>query len=311
MSAQGLSKQGLFNLLIVYTVWSSTYLAMRVLVSGEQGIYPLTGSYLRLLCAGTILAVISLLNRHSLRVTRQQFMSLTISGLLLWGGGNGLIMWGETTANSGFAALIASSSPLVVAAIEALLERKLPSRQLIVSLLLAFAGLGVLLSPSLRQGAGTGFWGTLALVAGAVSWGCGTVYQSRRDLKLPATVVAAYQHLMAGLFFLLLALANGAATPNCGASQWLALSYLILFGSVISFTAFIKAVQLLPIHVTMTYAFVNPVLAIILGWALLQETVGYHTLAGAFLVIMGVVGVFLTRLKAPRSTLPQPERAAA
>lgn len=295
MAVKGLSRPGLINLFIVYVVWSSTYLAMRVLVSGTEAMHPLMAGCLRMLSASLLLAAVSIIGQHSLKVSREEFRSLIISGLLLWGGGNGLILWGEMTANSGFAALIAASSPLIVAGIEAWLDHKLPSWQLTVSLLLAFAGLAVLLSPGLKLG-GMGLWSTLALLAGSISWSCGTVYQSRKNINLPATVVASYQHLAAGVVYLAINLAVGATVPMAGTSQWLALGYLIVFGSVISFTAFIKAVQLLPIHVTMTYGFVNPVLAIVLGWALLHETVGLHTLAGAVLVIMGVLGVFFTRV---------------
>lgn len=299
-----LSRSGLLNLLVVYLVWSSTYLAIRVAVSGPHSFDVIAAGYLRMFGAGIILLVFCRLRGMRLRIPKNEILPIIISGSLLWLGGNGLIMWAEKTANSGFAALMAASTPLLVAGMESLLDKKWPSILLTISLVVSFTGIGVLVSPAWQTGGSVDLISALALFGGALSWGAGSLYQSRQRLTTPAPMVSACQHLSAGVVYLAVAFFSGSVMPSAGTTEWLALGYLILFGSVWSFTAFLKALQLLPIHITMTYGFVNPVLALFLGWLLLHEAVGFSTLVGALLVVAGVVGVFLTRLRTAYATVP-------
>lgn len=299
---KGISRAGMLNLLIVYLVWSSTYLAIRIAVSGPGSFPILTAGYIRMFLAGALLLLLGLVKKYRLKITAREFLSFAVSGGLLWVGGNGLIMWAEQRADSGFAALILALTPVLTAGLNSLLERKTPSFTVCASLIISFMGIGVLVGPGRFSGAAE-IGPILGLIGGTLSWVAGSVYQSRQSLNLPAPIVSAYQHLIAGVMFFILALGSGNYQPSASQGAWLALLYLVIFGSVLAFTAFIKALGLLPLHITMTYAFVNPILAMFLGWLLLNEHIDSQMVWGAFLIILGVVGLFWERLRAERKIL--------
>ncbi len=295
-----LSNVGLANLFIVYMVWSSTYLAIRVGLAEGSGLSPLAMGTIRLLLAGMILLGYAAVRGHRIRVTRPELFFLIISSILLWVLCSMLVMWAEQRADSGFAALVVSTSPIMVAFLDSLLLQRTPSKLLLGSLLFSFCGLGLLMAPSLWRGNSTDFVAGVALLMCALSWSIGTVYQSRNPIDLPVTVISGFQHLIGGSIFGLLMLVFQEPWPHPTGQAWMALLYLILFGSVLAFTAFINALKLLPINIAMTYAYVNPVLALFLGWWLLDEQITAWTLMGAAMVILGVVGVFKDRLHISR-----------
>ncbi len=294
-AGSSLSTIGLGHLLVVYIIWSSTYLAIRILVAPGSGFSSWTAGSVRMVLAGLILLLYASIKKYKISVSRRELGLLFISGTLLWVGCNGLVMWAEQRANSGFAALVLASTPIWTAFIESMLDKKLPSSLLVASLLLSFSGISVLVAPSLLQGSTTQLVSGITLLMAAICWSAGSVLQSRYPINLEAPVTAAYQHLLGGLGFILIALISNQPWPQGTLSAWLALAYLIVFGSVIAFTSFIKALKLLPINIAMTYAYVNPVLALILGWWLLNEGLTIWTLVGAAMVILGVVGVFRDR----------------
>lgn len=286
---------GLFHLSVVYLVWGSTYLAIRVAVRGESGFPPFTMAGLRVLAGGILLLLWSVGSRRSIRPSRQELAVLAASGLLLWLGGNGLVTWAEQRAHAGYAALIIAAVPIWVALIEAVLDRKIPSRLLVGSLLLGFAGIALLSLPVLAGGASADLWSLIALLFAGFSWASGTVVQRRNPITLASRVSSGYQQLFAGLGFVVVATLIHEPHPTPVPEAWLAWGYLVIFGSVLAFTSFVQAVRLLPIHVAMTYAYVNPVIAVILGWLILREPITGWTLGGAALVLVGVAGVFRTR----------------
>ncbi len=290
-----LSKKGLFHLFIVYTLWSTTYLAMRIGVDATNGFPPFVFGSMRMLAAGVILLLIARLQKHPLLPSRSELISLAIIGNLLWLGGNGLVLWAEQYANSGFACLVVSSSPIWATLIELCLYKKKPSSLLIVSLFIGFLGVAVLSMPSLEKGNYQDMMAVAALVFAAVCWAIGSVLQTRRPISLPPQVMSGYHQLFACVGFLLISLVSGEPAPQPTFAAWFALGYLIVFGSVIAFTSYVFALKLLPINIAMTYAYVNPVLALFIGWLLLNEPIGTSTLLGAALVIISVFGIFRVR----------------
>ena len=290
-----MSHVGLANLFIVYIVWSSTYLAIRVGLAEGSGLSPLAMGTIRLLLAGIILLGYAAVRRYRIRITGQEIGFLTISSIFMWVLNFGFVMWAEQRAGSGFAALVVSTSPIMVAFLDSVLLRRSPSRLLLGSLLFSFCGLGILMTPSLLKGDSTDFVAGIALLLCALSWSIGTVYQSHKPIELPVTVISGYQHLIGGSIFGLLMFVFQEPLPHPTVHAWFAVGYLIIFGSVLAFTAFITALKLLPINIAMTYAYVNPVLALFLGWWLLDEPVTVWTLVGAAMVILGIVGVFKDR----------------
>lgn len=127
---------------------------------------------------------------------------------------------------------------------------------------------------------------------GPLCWALGSVFQARRPVNLAPLAVSGYQHLAASFGFLVVVLAIGEPMPHPVLSAWIAWGYLVIFGSVIAFTSYVCVLRLLPISIAMTYAYVNPVLALFLGWLLLREPITMRTLLGAGLVILGVFAIF-------------------
>lgn len=292
-----LSTKGLMHLFVVYVVWSSTYLAIRVAVAPGSGFPPFLMGGTRMVLAGLILLALAAIGGHRLKMTKDEFIRTAIAGVLLWVGGNGLVVWAEQSANSGFACLMVSSSPIWVAFINAVQARRLPSPLLIASLLLGFAGIGVLMAPAIMSGNAAEFSSGIALTLAAISWAAGSVYQTRCPVSLETPVASGYQHLISSLGFFLLALIFQEPVPQPTTSAWAAWAYLVIFGSVLAFTSFVYSLRLLPINIAMTYAYVNPVLALFLGAWLLDEPITSWTLAGAAMVIVSVFGIFRDRYR--------------
>lgn len=194
---EGLSRKGAFHLGLVYVVWSTTYLAMRVGVSTSTGFPPFVFGALRAPVAAAILLIMARLQGLPMRPTRSESFSLVATGSLLWLGGNGLILWAEQYAASGFACLMVSSAPIWVTIVELLLYRKKPSLSLVVSLLVGFAGVAVLSFSSLQISGTTRVTAIVALILAPLSWALGSVIQSRRPVALAPQVMSGYQQAAA------------------------------------------------------------------------------------------------------------------
>jgi drug/metabolite transporter (DMT)-like permease len=284
--------KGLLSLLAVYVIWGSTYLAIRYAVRDGSGFPPFTMAALRTVLGGLILLGIGALLRQRTRPTLKEFGLLAVSGVLLWNGGNGLVTWAEQRAHSGYAALVVGTTPIFSAIVEAVFDRRRPSWTLILSLLVGFAGLYVLTEPVLATGGRADWTATFALLAAPLSWSIGSAIQQRHPLGVSTVVSSGYQQLLGSVGFLVLLLATGEPHPHPEPAAWWAWGYLVVFGSVIGFTAFVTALRTLPVPVAMTYGYVNPVIAVFLGWLFLGEAVTPQTIAGTLLILAGVAGVF-------------------
>ncbi len=217
---------------------------------------------------------------------------LIASGFLLWIGGNGLVVLAEQRIDSGLAALVVASTPIWVALFESLLDRKMPSLLLIGSLVVGFSGIIILSLPLLTSGVRADILSILAVLLASFSWSSGLVLQTREPVSLSKGVSSGYQQLFGGLFFVLIALLVQEPLPVPTTEAWLAWGYLVLFGSILAFTAFVSALQTLPTSLVTTYAYVNPVIAVLLGWMILREPITSWTIVGGFFVLVGVTGIF-------------------
>lgn len=286
---------GLAHLFVVYFVWGSTYLAIRVAVREGSGFPPFLMAGTRVLCASVLLFVWARARRNTLRASPKDMWVLAISGILLWVGGNGLVVWAEQHAHSGYAALLIGTVPLWAAVLDAISTRRAPSWGLIAAILVGFGGLAVLTAPVLRGGSPSEVASVVALLGAALSWSSGSILQRRRGTPLRPAASSAWQHLFAGSVFLALSFALGEPRPAPTHQAWGAWVYLVLFGSVFAFTSYVTALRLLPVSVVMTYAYVNPVVAVLLGWIVLREPLTWWTAGGALLILTGVAGVFRVR----------------
>jgi drug/metabolite transporter (DMT)-like permease len=296
----GLPVKGLLHLCVVYLVWGSTYLAIRVAVRAGAGFPPFTLGAMRVLIGGALLLGWAKLEGRRVAIARREAALMIAAGCLLWVGGNGGVMWAEQRAESGYAALLIGTTPLWVALIESRLDRRKPSLLLMGSLLLGLLGIAVLSAPVLRRGERGDTLAALALLLGGLSWGCGTILQRRRPVELAPRVSAGYQSLFGGIGFVLAALLLREPRPTPTPAAWLGWAYLLVFGSLLAFTSFVTAVRMLPTQVVMTYAYVNPVVAVLLGWLVLRERVTGWTLLGSAMILLSVAGVFRDRSRAAR-----------
>jgi len=288
----GLPVSGLLSLLAIYLAWGSTYLAIRVAVREGAGWGPFWMGAARVLVAALVLLAICRLRGVRLKPSRVELMVLAGTGVLMWVGGNGLVNWAEQRVDSGLAALVVGTAPLSVAAMEAAIDRRPPSLRFAASLAVGMSGLVVLTYPMLRAGVTADVLGVLGLALAGVSWGYGSIVLNRRRLPLDPIVVASWQQLAGGIGFAVLALAVGEPLPRPTPEAWAAWAYLMVVGSLVAFSCFVYALKVLPTSVVMTYAYVNPAIAVVLGWLILGEPITGFTLLGMALILAGVYGVF-------------------
>ena len=288
---------GFAHLGIVYVLWGSTFLAIRVAVREGSGFPPFIMAGSRILIASAVLFALARIAKQRLRPTRAELFIVAAAGLLLWTGANGLVTWSEQRVHAGPAALVIATMPIWASLMEAFLDRRTPSIWLIGSLGLALLGVAVLSIPFLTSGVRADALSILALLVAALSWAAGTVLQSRRPVKLEIYANSAYQSLFGALGFLALSLVLSEPTPAPITEAWIAWAYLIVFGSVIGFTSYVQTIRLLPLSVATTNAYVNPVVAVVLGAVILSEPITVYTLVGTALVLLGVAGVFRDRFR--------------
>ena len=288
------------NLGIVYVVWGSTYLAIRVMV---HTIPPLLAGGIRFLTAGAIAyAWLSLRRgRAAVRVSASELLACTLVGSALIVGGNGLVSIAERDVPSGLAALVIASTPLWVVVLRAVSREGIPWTTL-AGVALGFVGVGVLVLDG-RRSSGATLFGLLLLVAAAASWASGSFFSKRLPLPHDPFVSTIVQMLVGGAVMLVVGLLLGEASDlamdEIAASSLTALVYLVFVGSLLAFTAYTWLLQHAPISKVATYAYVNPVIAIVLGWALLDEAVTARILLGAALVVASVAFI-VSRETGPR-----------
>jgi len=287
-----LSWEGLLNLFVVYIVWGSTYLAIRIAVREGSGFPPFLMAAGRTIIGGLILLAWAKIKGERLRLVRSDVLLLITTGAMLWIGGNGLVNWAEQRIPSALTALFLASTPLWVAALESVIERRVPSLLLTGSLLLGFCGTGFLSYPILSGGIHADIISIAVLFIASLSWGSGSLLQRHHGVHLSARVTAGYQQIFAVPGFLVLSYLTSEPRPTPLPSAWMAFAYLVVFGSVIAIASFTRALQILPTKVLFTYSYVNPMIALFLGWIILSEPITNWTLLGAVMIISGVAGVF-------------------
>ena len=263
---------------------------------------PLASVGVRFVLAGVILlAALALLGgRSRLRVTRRELVGAGVLGSLILGGGVGLVTVAEQDVPSALAALVIASVPLWVVVLRLVLGESV-SRATLVGVAIGFAGVALLILPGDRP-EGAPLAGLLLLVLAAISTAGGAVSGSRLPLPGDPFLATGLQFLMAGIGLTALgALTGEDFDPGQVSGRSLAaFVYLLIVGSLIAYTAFVWLLQHAPVSVVTTYAYVNPVVALVLGWALLSETITFTMLAGALVIVASVA--FVVRRGEPAKT---------
>jgi drug/metabolite transporter (DMT)-like permease len=284
----------------VYLVWGSTYLAIRFAI---ETLPPFTMAGIRFVLAGGVLYTFSRLTGAP-APRRIEWRSAVIVGACLLLGGNGLVVWAEKTVPSGIAALTVGTMPLFMAGLSGLIAREKPNFLAVVGLIVGFVGVAILVGPDLVSGAShdVSLAGVLALLTACLTWAAGSLYSRRAPLPGSALLATGMEMLAGGVLLLVVGGLRGEPAAidlaSVSARSWGALAYLFVMGSLVGFTAYIWLLRNTSTAIASTYAYVNPVVAVILGWALAGESLSPRIALAAVLV---VASVFITSKAASRT----------
>jgi drug/metabolite transporter (DMT)-like permease len=284
----------------VYIVWGSTYLALRVLV---ETIPPLISTGGRFLLAGSLMLGVLALLRRTVRVTRAEAASCLLVGSLM-AGAVATVATAEQDVPSNLAALLVACVPLWVLLLRRFGGEHIAPR-LVLAVVIGFAGVGLLLQPGGQTG-GAPLASLLLVVCSTPAWATGSYLSQRVALPRDPLVSVGWQMLLGGTVVALAGVVagepwrvdvSGFSTESIAA--WL---YLALIGSALAFTAYTWLLRNAPLSRVATYAYVNPVVAIALGWLILDEAVTGITIAGAAVVVLAVAIVVQGEARPPKAT---------
>jgi drug/metabolite transporter (DMT)-like permease len=279
-------------LITVYVIWGSTYLG--IYYAGRT-IPPLFAASTRFIASGTIMAMVVFARGGTLRVSPRAVLSCVLIGCLL-PGANSILFFAERNVPTGLASLIIASVPLWVAALR-LTQERLPW-QVLAGVGMGFAGVGVLAQPS----GGAKWWGIALCVLSAVMWATGSFLSSRLEMPRDPFAATSLEMLAGGFVMLPIGLLTvHSFSPSASSiAGWV---YLVLFGSVVGYTAYVWLLANAPLGLVSTYAYVNPVVAITLGVIFLDEQLTWRLLFGAGIVVAAVATV----VRKEPGTAPPPD----
>ncbi|MEU4788679.1 EamA family transporter [Micromonospora tulbaghiae] len=303
-------------LVLVYLLWGSTYLGIRVAV---ESLPPLISAAMRFAAAAVVLAVVLRLRRGpgALRVPVRRVGSAALVGVLLLAGGNGLVVLAEsgpagTAVPSGVAALLVATVPLLVVLLRTAGGDR-PRPWTFLGVALGFAGLVLLVLP--RDGVdGVPVAGALTVVAAAASWSVGSYLSGKILMPADPFVATVYEMVAGAAVLALVGVARGElrgfSFADVTGRSWAAMAYLMVAGSLVAFTAYVWLLANAPISLVSTYAYVNPVVAVALGALFVAEPVTSQVLLGGAVIVAGVA-VVVTTERPRRSPPPAVDGASA
>jgi drug/metabolite transporter (DMT)-like permease len=296
----------------VYVIWGSTFLAIRI---GDESFPPLLVAGIRHLTFGLIAFPI-LLWKTKARPTWAEWRATTVTGFLLLAMGNGGVCLAEERVPSGIAALLVATVSLWMVLIDWLRPNGVrPVPRVIVGLVLGFAGLALLVGPKELGGSGRiDPVGVAILGVGSFAWACGSIYAKHGGMPSSPLLGSAMQSLTGGLILWIV----GGFTGEIGAlhlatvstRSWIAISYLIFFGSMIGFSSYLYILKHSTATRVATYAFVNPIVALFLGWLFLHEAITLRTILASAVILAAVLLVITAPHRATVKT-PVPSRDEA
>ena len=279
--------------------WGTTYLAIRI---GLETLPPMLFGGVRFLTAGVVLFVIVRAWSGARLPKGREWFDQSAIGIALLGVGNGLVVWAEQWVASGPAALLVATGPFWVMGLERFLrEGERLNRRAVGGLLIGFCGLALLVAPNLY---GTSLsrnylWGMIALQCACAAWSVGSVYAKHHPTGVAPLMGASIQMLVAGLALTLLGTLTGEWKAFNFSSRTLgAFAYLVVFGSIVAYGSYTYAVQKLPLSLVSTYSYVNPVIAVLLGWLVLSEQIGWRVIVAMSVILSGVALVKTRRAPA-------------
>lgn len=278
-----------FGFLAIYLIWGSTYLAIRYAV---ETIPPLYTAGFRHLCAGSFLLMLALMKGY--RPTWAQIRASVVIGFFFFLGGHGLLHWAEKVVPSGLASLLYAIEPIFVFLLSSAAARTWRlNGKLLVGILLGLAGVGILVRGTTLQGSRLLTLGALAILASALSWSIGIIYSRRSQLFGNPLLLSALSLLTGSVMLIgtgtLVGESKGFALAQVSTKSLLALGYLIVFGSIVAFTTYNWLLEHYSPTLVATHTYVNPVVAVLLGWAYGGEALTMRVGVAATLVVLAVV----------------------
>lgn len=301
--------------LSIYTIWGSTYLAIRIAI---ETLPPFLMAGVRFFVAGAALYLWTRL-RGAPKPTRANWKAATIIGGLLLLGGNGGVVWAEQIVPSGLTAVLITTVPLWMALLEwKRYERVRPPAPIILGLIIGFAGVVLLVGPGELAGSGAiNRIGATVLIFASLSWAIGSLYSRRAPLPSSPLQSTSMEMISGGALLTLASLVSfewsGFQPSEASLRSLVAFVYLITFGSLVGFTSYIFLLKVSTPAKVSTYAFVNPIIAVMLGWAIAQEELTIRTLFAAAIIVAAVVVITTYRAAVnhtAKSAVAAPARAA-
>jgi drug/metabolite transporter (DMT)-like permease len=277
----------------VYIIWGSTYIGIRLAI---ETLPPFLMAGTRFTVAGAILFFWSIIKGEGVPHSVTPWLRAFIVGGLLLLCGNGGVTWAEKYIPTSLAALLVATEPLWVVILSWILSRKRPNSKVLLGALIGLGGVALLVSDGLSHGYGNSFFGLLggvAVLLAGFAWAAGSVYSSRQPIQASTSMAAGMQMLAGGSLLLLLALVTGDVRHlNLGHASWTSIAaffYLLVFGSLIGFTAYSWLLVNVTPSSAATYGYVNPVVAVFLGWLIASEPITLRILLAAAVIVGSVV----------------------
>lgn len=279
--------KALLSLFSIYIVWGTTYLAIRI---GVKDLPPVLFTGLRWLAAGPIMFLIMKISKHKLP-SKNDLKHLAIIGLLLLGGGNGFVVFAEQWVPSGITALLITTVPFWVVGIESFYpQRKKINTLIIIGIILGMIGVLLIFGGDLNKIFDESYLkGVIGLMVAVFLWSIGTVYSKHKKVSVHPLMGAAVEMIIAGIVITILGILLGETNNfNFSSESFLAYTYLVVFGSLIGYGSYIYAIAHLPISLVSTYAYVNPIIALFLGWLVLNEPINIWIIFSSIIILVGV-----------------------
>ncbi|MCD8407677.1 EamA family transporter [Tenacibaculum dicentrarchi] len=287
----------------IYIIWGSTYLFNKIAVTE---IPPLFLASIRFSIAGVLIMILAKIMKLPLKISRNQLVNSGIAGFLFLVYGNGVFVWALKYVDSGFAALLASTQPLFVLFLLRLIDGKRLQKKSIIGVLLGLIGMYLLVSQQEITTSEGSVLGIFMILTCVLSWSYGSVFVSKADLPKKHLVSTGYQMLLAGFMLAIASLVfkeTWISPLNWSSKTQGAMFFLIIFGGIVAFTAFNYLLKSVSPEKVATSAYVNPIIALFLGWSLLNEQLTSQSIVASAVLLLGVY--FINSRKKVVKVLPK------
>ena len=285
----------ILSFIAIYFIWGSTYLLNKIAVTELP---PFFLASIRFSVAGLLMVVIAIVLKHKLNVSKKQLMNSAIASFFFLVYGNGVFVWALKFVDSGFGALIASTQPLFVLFLLRLIDRKPLQKKSLIGVAFGMIGMYLLVSQQELTTSEGRMLGIFMILTCVLSWSYGSVFVSKADLPKSFLVTTGYQMLVAGLVLLIASLSfyEEWSSPLIWSSDvQISMFLLITFGGIVAFTSFNYLLKVVSPEKVSTSAYVNPVIALFMGWYFLEETLTLQSIVASVILLTGVY--FITSRK--------------